>query len=1536
MKRFLLALLFISIYFIAPSSYGQSIVANFTMSTDTGCNPTIVQFTNTSSGSPSSYSWSFGDGGTSLLVNPAHTYNSIGTFTVTLTISLNGVTSTQSKTVTIFGTPIVDFSGSPLSGCPPLTVNFTDNSNPVVPGPATYNWSFGDGTSSSNQNPVHSFNYPGLYTIILNVTNSKGCDSSKSKIAYINVFQPPVADFAFNTVCKAPGTANFTTSITAGTGASPFTYSWDFGDNTTGTGNNPNHTYTSSGNYNVKLIVTDANGCKDTVTKLLDVGTLHADFITPDSICKGIHVFINSSVSAQYNVWDFGDNSLQTTTVNGLHLYTIAGTYNVRLIVTNGAQTCHDTIIKQVTVVDGPSTNFNITPTIPCSAPDTLFFTNTTTTTAGTTYKWYFGDGDTSTLVNPYHVYTTDSIYTITLVATDAMGCTNAKSKVDTFFDIKSIILINHPTGTYDHCAPTTIQFSDSLTFKYQTLIPSIMGWYYVNLPISITSAYWDFGDGHTSTSLTPTHTYNTTGIYQVISTVTTSNGCPISDTATITVGTPPTASFSVVEDTLCNNGYQTFINNSTNATEYKWYIYQGANDWQYDAITYSNSPNLAVTMTNAQGIYSVTLVASNNGCTDTFTINNAFTVLAPQASAIIQPSCDTLTLVSFQDISVGTVTSRIWDFGDGTYDTAKNTTHNYASLGSYLVKLSVFNSITGCHDSIVKNILLYVPNVTFYATDTALCKGDTIYFNASTSDPIGSVGYLTPGGGSPPGFGGWIYAIPGVFDVFMQVVDINGCIDTVTKNNYILVADPHTNFQAVPPIGCAPFLANFTESGSNTPGAYTTQWYWDFGDNTNTTTNTASISHSYPPGIYDVTLIIHDNVGCADTLTRQQYIESHGINAIFKADDTTACLNQVITFTNTSVSSTNSILTYKWDFGDGSPTSTTKSPTHAYTQTGSFTVSLIATDNIGCADTLTYLNYVKVAQPAASFTLNDSFGLCPPLNVQFTNTSTGAANYNWSFGDGSSSIIPSPVNIYINPGVYTIQLVAINSYGCKDTAYDSVRVLGFAGGLTYHPLKGCNPLNVSFNATLTGINNFLWDFGDGNIQTANGLAASHIYTIPGKFLPKMVFTDSAGCVNSSSGLDTIFIDDILSDFVFTPACVNTPITLTDTSYSFLSSLQHSTWNVNNGQATGNQKNITVNFSAPGTYPVTLISQNSNGCIDTLQRSIEVFGLPIISAGLDTSICLGDAATLMASGGISYVWTPANNLGCDTCQSTHASPLTTTNYIVTGTDVNGCKNIDTVTVIIQTKTTSTVALGGEICKDSSFQLHAYGATSYTWIPSESLDDANIANPIASPQSTTDYMVIAKEGSCEPDTNKIKVIVHPLPTVNAGTDETIIAGTSITLNATGTLISNYRWSPTSSLSCETCSSPTANPTATTVYTVTVSSSFGCIAKDEVTVNVLCDQSQVFIPNTFSPNGDGENDVFYPRGVGLRIIESFRVYNRWGEIIFERKNIQLNDAAAAWDGTYKGKTLSPDVFVYVVEGLCDGGDRMIWKGDINLIR
>ena len=263
-------------------------------------------------------------------------------------------------------------------------------------------------------------------------------------------------------------------------------------------------------------------------------------------------------------------------------------------------------------------------------------------------------------------------------------------------------------------------------------------------------------------------------------------------------------------------------------------------------------------------------------------------------------------------------------------------------------------------------------------------------------------------------------------------------------------------------------------------------------------------------------------------------------------------------------------------------------------------------------------------------------------------------------------------------------------------------------------------------------------------------------------------------------------------------------------------------------------------------------------------------------------------------------------------------------------------NTDTVTVFLKYKTISMAHGDTAVCKGIAVPLYDSGATKYTWIPGTGLSSAYIADPWATPPVTTTYAVIAQLAGCIADTNYVTVVVHPLPTVDAGPDQRVLEGSTAQLNATGTNIYKYAWDQASTLSCDICPNPVASMTVTTTYGITVSTDFGCKSSDSVTIFIYCDASQVFIPNTFTPNGDGQNDVFYPRGKGISQIKSFRIYNRWGQLLFERSDISINDAANAWDGSYLGSMPRPDVYVYIIDAFCDTGAPINIKGDVTIIK
>ena len=209
----------------------------------------------------------------------------------------------------------------------------------------------------------------------------------------------------------------------------------------------------------------------------------------------------------------------------------------------------------------------------------------------------------------------------------------------------------------------------------------------------------------------------------------------------------------------------------------------------------------------------------------------------------------------------------------------------------------------------------------------------------------------------------------------------------------------------------------------------------------------------------------------------------------------------------------------------------------------------------------------------------------------------------------------------------------------------------------------------------------------------------------------------------------------------------------------------------------------------------------------------------------------------------------------------------------------------------------------------------------------------------------DDLTFREKDACA-DTDSVLISFIPSPTIDAGPDQRILEGDPVNITATGTLISTLQWNADPALSCDQCLNPVINSLKSGSYVITVTATTGCTARDTVNVTVYCDGGKVFVPNAFSPNGDGENDVFYPRGKGVGKLTSFSVFNRLGEMVFVRNNIDLNDITAAWNGNYKGASLKSDVyngkllrsevFVYVIEAECSEGPPVIIKGDVTLLK
>lgn len=1513
----LFLLLLIPLFYAVKASAGP---ADFVADYTSGCSPLVVHFHPTTPCATCTYSWDFGNstpivGGASV----STTYIGVGPYTVTLTVHDGSATYTKTMTITVYPSPTVDFTVDDTTICPGGTVTFTNTSTPGVAGPMTCTWNFGDGSPSGAGSSVsHTYTTPGYYNVTLIVTNAQGCTSSLTKIAYIHVYNPPVPNFTASTtsICNPPGSVNFTGSPT---GAAPFSYSWSFGDGGTSSDPNPVHSYTAAGTYTVKLVVTDSHGCKDSITRVgyIYVGNAHAAFTQVDTACVYSTVtFANTSGPHTSRTWRYGDGSPDETVFNGSHIYTSPGTYTVRLIVMNGP--CADTITHVIHIVTGPGGSFTISPANPCPAPALMTYTCTGPT--GTIVTWSF-DGAPGSGTPASYTYATNGVKTITMIMTDPVtGCKDTVVKKDTIYDLTFVAAATPHNG----CKPLTVTLSSSLitTVPFGSPLP---------YPFPLTSFSWDYGDG-SSPGTSATHTYTAVGSYWATITGTTANGCPVTAQVKIDVGTPPAATFTATPTHFCYN--------SGTEVNFTATVVTGPIDsfvWGFGDGTASDGTGNHNHIYSLPGIWTVTLTPYYHGCPGTpFIRPNYITVDSPKAVIANTFICNPPTRVAFGDSSYGD-DSHVWIFGDMTTSTLDNPIHDFPALAVYTVKLATYNVRSGCRDTATLTLNLVKPIPDFVASSTHVCQWDSVTFTSSVTGGTatnyawyvnGVFQLLYPGAVIK-----YPFNTPGIYSIMLVIMDQNGCLDTINKPNYITVGKPVPNFTAAPISGCSPLTVTFTDISTDVPGVALTNFRWNFGDGTSGISSSPTITHTYTAaGTYSVADTVTDNIGCKDTTVHPSMINVYHPHATFTASNTHPCLNVPVTFTNY----TTDIVSSSWTFGDGE-TSTATSPAHAYSATGSYDVTLTVTDSHGCIDVATFPALIGVTKPTANFSLDDSVAVCAPLTVHFTNLSVNAVGYNWSFGDGNTSVVPSPSDFYIAPGLFEIRLIATNIYGCKDTAYKHVNIFGYAGAFDYSPLTGCSPLAVHFHATLANVPNIIWDFADGNTSTASSVdTTTHVYTVPGAYVPKLILSDNTGCQASSVGNDTIKVDAVVAKFTTqpNPVCVGGQFTFTDSSTYFWSPITSWTWTYD-----GNVSNLTgptYTINTPGTYPVSLKVVNGWGCEDVANKDIVVYPLPNVTATPDTVICMGDAGALYGYGASTYTWSDVPTLSCTSCNPTYANPTTVTTYTVTGTDIHGCQ--DTATVTVSQKTHVTARAWGDTAVCYGVPIHIYdtGGLLYHWFPSTGLSNDHIFNPVATPPYTTVYMVEAREGSCVPDTDYVTITVWPLPTVDAGPDQRVLAGMTAQLNATGTNIYKYFWSPSNTLSCVDCPNPVASMSVMTTYNVQVSTIHDCIASDSVQILVYCDNSQIFVPNAFTPNGDGQNDIFYPRGIGIKTIKSFRIYNRWGELLFEREGIQLNDAENAWDGSYKNGGPRPDVYVYIIDAVCFTGEQVFIKGDVTIIR
>ncbi len=1572
--------------------------ARFGASPDSGCSPLLVRFTDSSTGSPTSWSWDLGNGTRSSLQNPSVTYFQPGRYTVKLVVrNASGSDSlTRVDFITVNSKPTVDFTASSITGCYPLRVQFTDISNPGSANAVFWQWDFGDGSTSQLQNPVHVYNARGTYNVTLQVRNSAGCAAVLTKPAMINISTGVKASFtnSSSSSCGAPATINFTNTST---GSGTLSYAWDFGDGSSSVNPNPVHVYTATGSYTVRLIAVSSTGCRDTITRVnaIRIGTVSASFTSRDSVCAGAPLsFTGTSVPVPNSVrWDFG-NGTSSTALNPTARFATPGIYRVKMVANFGA--CSDSTFRNITVVARPVANFTVSDTAACKVPLTVYFSNLSLGAA--TYAWSFGNGQASSIQNPSTTYNSFGAFRVQLIVNNTFGCGDTLSKPSLVVIRKPVVSLNNLPDS--GCVPFTKTFSSN----FQSSSP-------------VATYIWDFGDGSVSNQASPTHTYTQPGIYPVSLIVFNEDGC--SDTVRmvrgIAAGNKPDLLYNITPRINCARLPVYFRDSTAGATAWFWSFGDGSTS------TLRNPSHRY----QDTGYFDIKLKVWSNGCPDSVSLPRHVYINPPIARFTMAFQCSLPMERVFTNRSIG-ADSCVWYFGDGTSSSQWSPVHTYALPGVYIVTLTAYNRQTGCDFTQTLQFRVVNAKPAFTASDTTPCKGTPVQFSTglSSSDIAAYTWDFGNGNSAVPTSSGTIsntYTRTGVYSVRMIMRNVLGCTDTLLKTNYIRVFGPTAGFSTTVNGTCLNSLVGFSDSSRSDGTHPITTWIWRYGDGVIDTLAAAPFSHSYiRSGQFNVSLKVVDTKGCSDTIRLARPIIVSKPVASFRTTDTLSCPGKLIRFTNTSQGNQ---LTYNWNFGDGLSSSDT-SPVHTYAAGGIYTVKLRVTDQYGCMDSVVRSAVVNIITPVSSFRMSDSFASCPPLLVNFTDQSANSISRVWDFGDSTSTTNNNPGHFYTYPGTYRVRLTITAPGGCENTSEKDILIKGPRGYFNYAPLTGCKPLRTSFEGHTQERASFIWDFSDGNIVQGNDSLLVHSYVEGGNYVPRMILLDPQGCRVPIGGTDTIRVKSIDAAFRFDkrPLCDSGSVSFFDSSvsneaitgYSWIfgdggsSSLRNPShqfsatgsytpklvvtsasgctdtavasapvrivaspriaiqstpngcaplnvqfsaqltmpdtsaiawsWNFANGNSGNAVQPAAQDYSTAGIYAVSLTGTNSSGCATTVQKDVEAYVVPVVKADEDFLLCTGSIRKLQATGALNYSWTPATALSCTDCATPSTGTTANISYIVTGTTIHGCSSRDTVRVSVQQKLKIRSSSGSSICRGSSVRIGATGASTYRWTPQAGLNNATDSVQNASPDATTNYQVVGFDGvGCFSDTAYINIKVYPIPTVEAGPDRTINVGSVADLvPVISSDVTQVDWQPTYGLMRNVYPGISVRPNQNTEYTVEVKNAGGCLARDKVNVFVVCNGGNLFIPNTFSPNNDGSNDLFYPRGTGLFKIKTFKVYSRWGEQVFEKNSFNANDAAFGWDGTFKGRPLNVDVYVYVVEIICDNNAVLLYKGNVALVR
>lgn len=712
----------------------------------------------------------------------------------------------------------------------------------------------------------------------------------------------------------------------------------------------------------------------------------------------------------------------------------------------------------------------------------------------------------------------------------------------------------------------------------------------------------------------------------------------------------------------------------------------------------------------------------------------------------------------------------------------------------------------------------------------------------------------------------------------------------------------------------CVNSPIQFTDT-SKTKFGFVDKWLWNFGDGSTLadTSHLQNPNYTYKtPGTYNIQLTVSNILGCTKTTSHSiTIIDNPTVTTSFS--DSSYCGNDTLQLKATA----NASGSFSWAPNNFILQGNSANPSvfpKANTQ------YIVTFDAGGCLskDTV-HLN------PKFDFAVDISASktnICEADTITLSatpNYTTG--RFRWSPSSTLNSANTSVTNAFpVSNTTYTVTSKWGNN--CMASASVPVTVKSLVQPNAGDDVFFCkNSPGVMLNAT--GGTNFKWSPSTGlsDPDIANPIAN------PTETTSYIVSSETAGCEHRKE--DTVIVTLMeLPELTLTNdtlICSIDTLQLNAISPAAVKYSWSPAYHINNITSAS----PFISPDVPTQYMISV--SDTYQCESTDSVWVDVKTFVSLNAGNDTTICQGDPMVFKPiSDALSYSWSPDETLNSGTIKDPQATPLQTTTYTVIG-NIGKCQDIDEITVNVVPYPKAYAGSDAVICADSSVTLQASGGSSFVWAPATFLSNSNSANPVSKPGHDMQYIVTVTENAGCPKGVNDTVFIKVLPAIvaNAGVDTVAVTNQPVQLYGSGGDI--YTWWPATGLNDPNIANPVATLNENQEYILTTGNAAGCSAKDTVNIVVYKVDAGMYVPNAFSPNGDGVNDLFRPIPIGIKTFLSFRVYDRLGSLIFS-----TSTANAGWDGTFKGKPLDQDVFVWTVEGIDYENNKISKRGSVMLIR